>query len=232
MICFYCSEPKVRQRHVDSSGWGRWRSGWNVSESPVVFAFIDSDQCTNAHTPTQLIRADYFTASYASKKKTFGSNPDPLSKAKKPRGRASSGSAVKMPEWRAAPGITPRIYPQLTSYGKFRQAAEIEADNIEAQWELYGGTLELASAMMQTSAPHLNKGDMNLSYEADESRIYFSHTSDDYSVRYQGWYQLKFLTENTGTAVQYTRCRNREVEVKPMTFCIVPLSFADMLFHP
>lgn len=232
IICFYCYEPKVRQKHVDSSRWGRWHSGWNVSESPVVFAFPFRDENSDAHTPAQLIRTDYFTASYASrsKKKRLWSNPDPLAKAKKPRGRIKSD--VDLPAWKPAPGITPRIYPELTSYGKFRRAAEAEAQCIQATTDLYIDAVETGASMLETNAPHLNRGDMYVCYEPDDARVYFSYTIADASVRYVGWYSLTFLTEDSGTAVQHTRCRNREIEVKPMSFRIVPMNFTDVWLRP
>lgn len=232
MICIYCDAPEVRQKGVDSSRWGRWHSGWNVSESPVVFAFPYGDENSDAHTPAQLIRTDYFTASYASRsrKKRLGSNPDPLAKAKRPRGKIKS--EVDLPKWTPAPGITPRIYPELTSYGKFYRAAAVEADCIQATTDLYVDAVQVGASMLETDAPHLNKGDMYVYYEPDEARLYFSYTSSDFSVRYVGWYSLTFLTEDSGTAVQRTRCRNKEIEVRPMSFRIVPMNFTDRWLRP
>lgn len=233
LICIYCSDPKIRQRGVDSSRWGRWHSGWNLSDQPVVFAFPRGDDNTDGHTASDVIRIDYFTAAYAArKKKKLGDPSHPLNKARPPRGKVKS--AVDMPEWSTAPAFHPiGPYPQLTSTRKFREATEAEMAVTRAELGLCQEGLAIGTLFLETDRAYLLKGDMFVSYKAEggnKAVLYFDYATK--ANRYTGWYELEFVTENAGTAVQYARCRNKEIQVQPMSFCIVPMNFTDTWLYP
>lgn len=232
LICIYCSDPKIRQKGVDSSRWGRWRSGWNLSDEPVVFSFPRGDNHTDGHTASDVIRIDYFTAAYEARKSKLGDPSHPLNKARPPRGKAKT--AVDMPEWSVAPAYRPEgPYPQLTSTRKWREATEAEMAVTRAQLGLVQEGVDIGTLILQTDRAYLLRGDMFVSYKAEDGNkaaLYFDYATDD--NRYVGWYDLQFVTEDAGTAVQYARCRNKEIQVRPMSFRIVPMNFTDTWLYP
>lgn len=232
LICIYCSVPKIRQRSVDSTRWGKWHSGWNISDDPVVFAFPRDNNNRDGHKPSDVIRTDYFTAAYAAKKTKLGSYPDPLAKARKPRGRVKSH--FDMPEWSMAPTYQPRAYyPQLNDMRKWNEMTKAEAEVRNAEIKLYQQGLDLGYMFLQTDRAYMHKGNMFITYKAeggDRAVLYFDYPMEN--NRYLGWYELQFVTENAGIARQYARCRNREIEVQPMTFRIVPMNFTDEWLTP
>lgn len=228
LICIYCSEPRVRQRSVDSAHWGRWHSGWNISDEPVVFAFPDGNDNRDGHRPSDVIRIDYFSATYAAKRGKLQTYPKhPLSRTRPAPGKVKA--TVKMPEWSMAPAYNGRsYYPELHNTRKFREAVEADAEVREAELGLYRQGLDIGAKILETDRAYLLKGDTFVSYKAEGGNravLYFDCPTGD--SRYLGWYELEFVTANAGIAVQYARCRNRAIQVQPMTFCLAPMNFTD-----
>lgn len=236
-IALYADNPKVVSLNSRYK-LGKPVSGWNISKRPILFSFHYGNEINEYRDPLEMVRQEYFSATYRAKRKKLGGN-DPLAKARKPRMR--SGQAVHLPKWSTAPNYaasSPDVYGTVVStFPAQNKAIRIQTEGMQNLVSGIGDVLMLFSDdSKHPSAASGNAGKMHARYEnwkdsPQSAEITFDFEMPDYKRYYAGTFILNFLTPDSGSANLIIVCNNKAIGVGGYTFRIVRMSWKDRLFN-
>lgn len=236
-IALYADAPMVMTFNSRSMP-DKLHQGWNISKQPIIFSFHYGNEINEYRDPLEMVRQEYFSATYRAKRTKLGGN-DPLAKAKKPRTR--SRKPVQIPQWSTNPhyaAASPDVYGTVVStFPAQNKAIQVQTEGTQKLVSGIGEVLMLfTDDSKHPSAASGNAGKMHARYDVVEGKpnkadIDFDFEMRDYKRYYKGTFLLDFVTPDSGAAVLLIYCNNKAVAVGGYTFRLVRMSFRDRLFN-